>query len=370
MKVLLLGDINSIHTKKWAISLAASGIDVGIFSLGEPKSDWYADVKGVSNCNASGFGKSIFKRSIISKVNYLKLLPTLKKAIKNFQPDIVHAHYASSYGLLGQLSGFHPMFISVWGNDVYEFPKQGKVQKLILKSNLKNADKIFSTSLAMKKETEKYTSKEISVIPFGVDLDKFKRQSVESEFSPTDVVIGTIKTLEMDYAIDVLIHAFAIVCDRNPQMPLKLLICGEGSLQSVLIDLCKELGIADNTLFKGFIDHEEVPRYLNMIDVFGCLSDNESFGVAVVEAMACERPVVVSSVGGLSEVVKNGTSGSVVPPQRPELAADAIEIFAQNPLVREKIGHNARTRVVKFYDWNKCVDQMRNYYTSANINSN
>ena len=358
MRVLLLADINSIHTRRWAMSIAASGIEIGIFSLGKSKDEWYQDIEGITNCHESGFKASVFKSGIISKINYLKLLPSLKKALQRFQPDIVHAHYASSYGLFGKLSGFHPIYVSVWGSDVYEFPNRGKVQKVILKSNLKNADKIFSTSRAMKEETEKYTDKKIQVIPFGVDLDSFKPMVVESEFSSTDIVVGTIKTLEPNYAVDVLIRAFSIVCDRNPQLPLKLLICGQGSQQKILEKLCEALGIAEKTIFKGHIGHEEVPRYLNMIDIFGCLSDNESFGVAVVEAMACEKPVVVSNVGGLAEVVEKGRSGAVVPPQSPELAADAIETFALNPLVREKIGHNARSRVVKLYDWNKCVDSM------------
>lgn len=358
MRVLLLADINSIHTKRWATALAASGVEIGIFSLGKSNDEWYKGVEGITNCHASGFKASVFKSGIVSKINYLKLLPALKKALKSFQPDIVHVHYASSYGLLGKLSGFHPIYVSVWGNDVYEFPNRGKVQKVILKSNLKNADKIFSTSKAMKKETEKYTDKKIKVIPFGVDLDSFKPMVVETEFSSTDIVVGTIKTLEPDYAIDVLIRAFSIVCDRNPQLPLKLLICGQGSLRKMLEKLCKELGISKKVIFKGQISHTDVPRYLNMIDIFGCLSDNESFGVAVVEAMACEKPVVVSNVGGLAEVVENGRTGAVVPPQSPELAADVIETFALNPLVREKIGHNARARVVKLYDWKKCVATM------------
>ncbi len=358
MRVLLLADINSIHTRRWALAIAASGIEIGIFSLGKSNGDWYQQIDGITNCNEKGFAESVFKRGIISKLNYLKLIPALRKAIKKFNPDILHAHYASSYGLLGNLSGFQPLYISIWGNDVYEFPRRGKMQKLILKSNLKNADKIFSTSWSMKREAEKYTDKEIVVIPFGVDLDDFKPMTVESEFSSTDIVVGTIKTLESDYAIDVLIRAFAIVCDRNPQLPLKLLICGQGSMQNMLEGLCKDLGISDKTTFKGYINHEEVPRYLNMMQVFGCLSDNESFGVAVVEAMACEKPVVVSNVGGLPEVVENGRSGAVVPSQSPKLAADAIETLVLNPAVREKIGHNARSRVAKMYDWKKCVDSM------------
>ncbi|PCH93474.1 MAG: glycosyl transferase family 1 [Bacteroidetes bacterium] len=370
MKILLLGDINSIHIKKWAAALAGSGIEIGIFGLGKATEEWYQDIEYVSNCNEAGFSKSIFDSSLISKINYLNLLPKLKKAIKSFQPDIVHVHYASSYGLLGKLSGFHPIFVSVWGSDVYVFPNKGKLQNIVLKSNLKNADKIFSTSRDMKKETEKYTDKDIKVIPFGIDIENFKHMSVEREFAQEDIVLGTIKSLEKEYAIDVLIKAFSIVCDRNPQLQLKLMICGEGSLRNDLEALCNKLGIVDRTTFTGLVAHDEVPRYLNMIDVFGCLSDNESFGVAVAEAMACELPVVVSDVGGLPELVENGRSGSVVPPQSPVLAADAIEIFVLHPLVREKIGHNARLRIKTKFNWaNNVQDTVNSYLSNARSTS-
>lgn len=138
----------------------------------------------------------------------------MKKVITEFKPDILHAHYASSYGLLGALSGFHPYIISVCGSDVFDFPNTSFLHKIVLKYNLSVADKILSTSNVMAIETSKYTNKEIIVTPFGIDLDKFKPLSVKTIFNKENIVIGTITILEEKYGIEYLIRAFAIVKNK------------------------------------------------------------------------------------------------------------------------------------------------------------
>ena len=209
MRVLLLADAHSIHTIKWAKSLCQKNIELGVFSLNKLDEDLYKEDNievfyfSDRNCRdrSSGF----------KKISYLKALPFLKKVIKKFKPDIVHAHYASSYGLLGALSGFHPYIISVWGSDVFDFPNISFLHKAILKYNLMQADTILSTSHVMAVETKKYTNKDIIVTPFGIDLDQFKPMKVASVFQDDDIVIGTVKTLEEKYGIEYLIRAFSIV---------------------------------------------------------------------------------------------------------------------------------------------------------------
>ncbi len=151
-----------------------------------------------------------------SKIEYVKALPALKQAIKAFQPDVVHAHYATSYGMLGASSGFHPLIISVWGSDIYEFPIKSFLHKSFLKRNLRKADYIWSTGEAMAKEASKYTSKNIDITPFGIDLNAFKPMNVKSLFNDEDIVIGTIKSLESNYRIDLLIGAFEILNKNIP----------------------------------------------------------------------------------------------------------------------------------------------------------
>lgn len=366
MKVLILGDINSIHLRKWCTGLAEKGVSIGIFSLSAANSHWFEDIEQIEICAQGAIKQEdSFRKKLISKVQYLKVLPELLKVIKSFKPTIVHAHYASSYGLLGALSGFHPFYISVWGSDVFDFPNKGALYKTTLKTNFKKADKIFSTSHVMAEETKRYTSKDIQVIPFGVDLNVFKPASPENQPNGEEMVIGVIKSLEEEYAIDVLIKSFALLKERNKGLALKLLIVGKGSLEKKLKDISVELRIASDTDFVGFVDHQDIPKYHNMIDVFVCVSNSESFGVAVVEAMACSKPVVVSNIGGLPEVVEDGVSGLVVPPKNIEKTAEAIEKLIQNDTFRAEMGKKGRERVESMYDWNKCLIQMMKFYNTT-----
>jgi len=120
MKVLLLSDPNSPHTIKWARSLAENGMDIYIFGLGDYKEGVYEDYK---NIRVKVLNETITrKEGSLIKIKYLKALPIVKRIIREFKPDILHAHYASSYGLIGALSGFHPYIVSVWGSDVFSFP--------------------------------------------------------------------------------------------------------------------------------------------------------------------------------------------------------------------------------------------------------
>lgn len=365
MKLLLLSDAYSIHTIKWAKSLSKKGIEIAIFSLNynENEGNPYQHNNKIKIYYCAD--KNAKKRSSgFAKISYLKALPRLKQVIKEFKPNIVHAHYASSYGLLGALSGFHPFILSVWGSDVFDFPNISFLHKAVIKYNLAKADKILSTSKVMAIETNKYTDKEVIVTPFGIDLDKFKPVKVNSLFNKNDIVIGTVKTLEEKYGIEYLIKAFAIVKDKHKYLPLKLLIVGAGSLSMVLKKLTYDLGIEKDTIFTGKIAHELVPIYDNMlsVSVSVSVSNSESFGVAVIEASACGKPVVVSDVGGLPEVVKDGITGIVVPPSNPQKTAEAIEKLVLDVKLRKKMGEAGRKRVDKLYDWNKNVEQMIEIY--------
>jgi len=356
MRLLLLSDPNSPHTIKWVTSLASEGIDIFLVGLGNLQVRSY---DSFSNVRIETVNVEITRQEgSFKKVLYLKSLPLVKKIIRNFKPDIVHAHYATSYGLIGALSGFHPFVLSVWGSDVFSFPHKSPIHKMILKYNLQKADKILSTSYVMAKETSLYTKKEIEVIPFGVDITKFKPTNIGSLFDKNDIVVGTIKTLEEKYGVEYLIRAFKIVSDKYPDLPLKLLIVGGGSLEGKLKQLTKDLNIAEKTLFTGRVPFEEVPKYHNMIMIYVATSDSESFGVAVLEAMACEKPVIVSNVGGLPEVVEDGVTGFVVPPRNPVKTAEAIERLILDENLRKQMGRNGRERVKKFYNWDDNVRQM------------
>ena len=360
MKVLLLANGGSSHIQKWIRSLSEKGLDIGLFSLNHFEESIYSGCKNLSILNNPSYKNS---RSVFTKINYLTNNGLLKKQIQLYKPDILHAHYATSYGMLGAKSNFKPYVVSVWGSDVYDFPKKSPLHKNIVKRVLAKATVICSTSNCMKLETGKYTHSAMEIIPFGVDT---------SVFTPVDgftldkkeITVGIIKSLEKKYGIDFLIRAFKNVVGEHPKKILKLKIIGEGSKKEEYKKLCEELHIAEKVEFVGKVSHDEVIKYHQLIDIFVCLStlDSESFGVSLVEAMACGKPVVASDVAGFKEVIDSDANGILVPKNSYKEAAEAINFYINNPDLALKKGANARLHVLQKYSWNSNVEQMLNVY--------
>lgn len=363
MRIFILSDPNSVHTKRWISSLSKHNIEIFLFGLNKFDSSFYNQCANVS-VYAIDMISNLNNRvanGTFEKLRYLKILKTLKRKIKEFQPDILHAHYATSYGLLGALVNFHPYIISVWGSDVYDFPKVSFVHKWVLKYNFKKADKILSTSHIMAKETLKYTNKPIEIIPFGVDISLFKKKNI-SNFD-NKIVIGNVKTLSSKYGIDILIKSFKIVLDKNSQLDIVLKIIGEGEEKEHLIRLCESLNISDKVSFLGKIENKLLPDYYNSFSVSVSVSDSESFGVVAVESMACECPVVVSDADGFTEVVVDGETGFIVPKRDVAATATAIQKFIDDKnTLRDKMGKKGRKRVEKLYNWEDNVNQLIDVY--------
>ncbi|MHB8579929.1 MAG: glycosyltransferase [Ignavibacteriaceae bacterium] len=369
MKVLILADPSSPHTIKWVTNLSKKNIEIFLFGLTGYKPDNYSNIPDLKIYSLQLDGKLFAKRDgALSKVYYLKAIPFIRKIIREFKPDILHAHYASSYGLLGALSRFHPFILSVYGSDVYTFPRKNIFAKKLFKFNLSKADKILSTSCIMAEETMQYIKKQIEVTPFGVDLNIF-RPSVKKEilFDRNDIVIGTVKSLEDKYGIDFLIRTFKLVKDRYPELPLKLLIVGKGTKESELKRLVVELGIEDVTKFTGFVNYDEIHEYQNMIDiaVFVSTEDSESFGVSVLEASACGKPVIVSDAGGFPEVVEKDVTGLIVGKRNIAGTAEAIEELLLNRDLRLRLGENGTERVREKYNLNDNISQMIGIYKAV-----
>lgn len=360
IKVLLLSDSHSEHTEKWALGLASRGIHIGIFSFNKSTYNWFSGVENITLLHETDTTVNAQKKR--TKFQYIQYISDLKKAIREFQPDILHAHYATSYGLIGALSGFHPYIISVWGEDVYKFPNASGLHKSLLKYNLKKSDEILSTSDIMRNETRKYTHKDIMVTPFGVDTNEFKKKEVKKD--KDTICIGTIKSIEDKYGIKYIIEATKLLLPRIKNKKLKVLLVGSGTRIDHYKTIVKEEKLEDVIEFTGRVSFTEVSYYHNLLDVFLNVSvdDSESFGVAVVEAMACETPVIVSDVGGLKEVVDLGEYGIVVKKKNAEEIASAVERIINDEAYVKTITARARQHVLKKYDFNVCLDKMIHIY--------
>ena len=161
--------------------------------------------------------------------------------------------------------------------------------------------------------------------------------------------------------------AFQIVKNKYPDKKLKLLIVGGGSMYEHFNKLAVELGIADVTELTGFIPYKDISVYHNKLDIYVAVStyDDESFGVSILEASACGKAVVVSSVGGLPEVVVEGETGIIVPAKNELATADAIESLFLDAGKRKKMEEAGRDFVINNYDLKQNVRTMMKIYDSV-----
>ena len=365
MKLLILGDPSSSHIIKWVRALSENGIEITLFGVQDFYQKHYEGLEKF-NVHSLKLDKSLTdtNEGSLKKIQYFNSLKHIKKIIREFKPDIIHSHYISSYGLLGALSSFRPFIISVWGSDIFSFPNMSLIHKMSVKFSLLKADKILSTSKMMVNEVRKYSNKQVEITPFGVDVEKFKQAKVKSIFSEDDFVIGTIKKLEKKYGIIYLIQAFKILTEEYPDKSLKLLIGGGGTEREKLENLVNELGIKEKVFFAGYILPEDVPRYFNMLNIccISSIEDSESFGVAALEASACEIPVIASNIGGLPEVVEDGVTGFLVEKESPQAIVEAVNKLINDPKLRINLGRNGRKKVLNQYNWSKSVQQMISIY--------
>lgn len=360
LKVALLAGISSIHTTRWANALSERGYDIHLITRHR--------------------GGDILSEKV--KVHYLPFqgnkgyflnVPSLRMLLKKIKPDILHAHYASGYGTLGRLSGFHPYILSVWGGDVYDFPYESPFKMRLLQKNLRVADLIASTSHVMARQTHKIYKglPTISVTPFGIDITSFKPNATRK--NSYVITIGTVKRLAHKYGIDTLIKGFAEVrnslakSEKHIASRLRLLIVGGGSDRESLERLADSLKVADVTELTGAVPYDSVPDYLNKLDIYVAASrlDSESFGVAILEASACALPVVVTNVGGLPEVVEADVTGKIVRRDDHIALAKAIKQLVIDESLRKRMGQAGLKRVLDHYTWEDSVSIMEGVYQRA-----
>ena len=357
-KIAILSARNDIHTVRWVNGLIERGYEVHLFTMHSGGDPLHQEA-------------TVYHLPWQPPLGYFASGIRLRQMLSDLNPDMLHTHFASGYGLLGRLSGYHPHVLSVWGQDIYEFPNRSKIHRHVLQKNLDQADVICSTSQALARETHEIcpTLDPIYITPFGVDTNKFSPQAgSNAQRSDHSFVVGTVKNLEEKYGIDRLIEMFAILykkltkTNRKLAENLRLLIVGGGPERGAYEQLAQHRGISDRTTFVGNVPHDEVPSYLGEIDVYVALSRYESFGVAVIEASACECPVVVSDVGGLPEVVRDGKTGFVVPGENRKKAAQAVEKILTNLDLMIKMGEAGRRFVAATYSWSRSLDKMEIVY--------
>lgn len=362
MRILLLAAASSIHTVRWANALFDLGHEVMLAYLYNHENRNQELREGVR----------LLRLPVSGTKGYYLNAPALRRAAKEFEPDVVNAHYASGYGTLMRMAGLCHMVLSVWGSDVYDFPYQSRIQMRIVRKNLNYADRIASTSHCMAAQVCKLLGRQeqIYVTPFGVDTCAF---SPGAKREPSGgICIGNVKTLAPKYGIDCTIRAVRLLLDDLREDPagrsiadsIRCRIYGEGPQRQELERLIAELRLENVVTLEGAVSHDRVPEVLREMDIFcvNSLLDSESFGVSAVEAASAGLPVVVSDADGLREVTEDGVTGIVVPRNDPEKTAAALKKLVLDRQLREQMGAAGRKRVETLYDWDCNVQELIRVY--------
>ncbi len=355
MKICFVGPANSSHIVKWCNWFLKKGHKVSVISFTPGEIDG-ADMHLIDlKVDAGG--------SDIGKIKYMFTGKQIKKIIDEIKPDIINAHYATSYGVALALSGVKDYVLSVWGADIYDFPKKSPLHKFLLKLSLRKASHLFSTSRAMADEASKYTDKRFEITPFGVDMNLFnpdKRTRGRDE----DFIIGTVKALSDKYGIADILKAVSII-KKEGNVPVKVRIAGKGPQEDEYRKMAQDLGISDIVTWLGFISQEEAAaEWANMdVAIIPSTLESESFGVSAVEAEACGTAVVISDIPGLMEATKPGKSSVVVKRNNYEEIARAVEKLYFDEDLRNSLASEGLKYAGEKYELNYCFSNIEKIFS-------
>lgn len=202
-------------------------------------------------------------------------------------------------------------------------------------------------------------------IPFGIDLARFEpdpqsREAVRRElgFGTEVTLIGSIGHFGPEKGIDLAIRAFQALQTRSLREQVGLVIFGEGSHRAELERLAGDQRIC----FAGF--RSDIDRYMQGLDVLLHAPRQEAFGLVVIEAMATGLPVVASRVGGIPELVREGSTGFLAQPENPESFAQALELLVNNRSLRNRMAQEAHRIASAEYGSDLFARRHRDLYES------
>ena len=298
---------------------------------------------------------------------FLSLYLIIKKVQKEFDFDLIDSHYAYPDGfaavLVGQLLK-KPVIISARGSDVNLFRTFPVIQRLLRFSFLR-AERVIAVSRALKDAILRLNIPEekIEVIPNGVDLEKFKpiptdeaRQRLQLQGKSLLVSVGN---LNPNKGFDKLIKSVRILSEQDNQKDIHLVIIGEGALLKSLQGLVHSLGLEEHVSFVGEVPHEDLFLWYSAADVFCLASGREGWPNVLLEAMACSKPVVATSVGGIPEIVSSNELGVLVKRNEMEIARGISKALSKEWNSQE-IRKYAET-----HTWNRVTESLEETFRSA-----
>jgi len=347
MKILFMADGGLNHTWRWVEYFAGRGHVVHLLTLEEtpaalPCTVWRVEVRApgarlISSLlkpflgnKTAGPGRAAAPDPSLHILQYLLAVPDVRKIVRAVEPDVVNAQQVSNYGMLGAMSGFHPLVVTALGTDVLVLPRRSWPDKKRIAYALSRADLITSMADHM---TEVLTHElgaersKIIVNHFGLDPAVFT--PTDRPPSPADeVVLISTRHFRPVYNLEQLIRALPKVFDELTRA--RLVMYSDGPERPRIEELARELGVADRVDFRGSQPMAVVAGGLRDADIYVNVSRSDGANISLLEGMICGCYPVCSDIPACTQWVTDGENGTIIPLDDADALARAIIAAARD----------------------------------------
>jgi len=307
------------------------------------------------------------------KIGNTNLCPGLPAALRRERPDLIHSHLPTALFAGAAASAAEELgvpFILTYHNDLHGKGLKGLLaavyNRVGLPRLLAKADRVVTTSPGYAAKSPHLTvdDPKITSIPWGVDEEVF-RPPTDGGPQGTDLILGFLSLLDRHHrykGLETLLRAVA----ELPSVRLK--IGGAGEEQAWYRRLAADLGIAGRVDFLGFVPDLDLAAFYGACHAFVLPSTDarqEGFGLVLLEAMSCARPVITTPVVGMAADIEAREAGLLVPPGNPEALATAIRRLHEDRPALARLGANGRRLIQQRYTWTRVTDAYEALYREA-----
>jgi len=289
----------------------------------------------------------------------LSSLLALPAVRARYRPEALIVFFSLPSGPVGAAAHFFydlPYLVSLRGGDVPGLtPEVSWIHKLfspLRRLVLRNAVAVVANSEGLRELSEAADPVPVQVIPNGVDVDFF-RASPESWASARERFrILFVGRFQAQKNLKFLLDQLAALRGRRPGK-FEIHLVGDGPLRAELKSQAANLRLADDIVWHGWLQRDELSKICRSCHCFVNPSLYEGMPNAVLEAMACAKPIVASRVPGNDAVVQHGTTGFLFPLDQPATLRESLEALIDDPARAEEMGRRARAWVTRDFSWER-----------------
>lgn len=288
----------------------------------------------------------------------------VQKILRQEHFDVIHLHEPLMPALCPMVL-LHSRAVNVGTFHAYRERFSGyRYGRFLLRRFFDRIDGLVAVSRAARDYVHQYFPGQYTVIPNGIDLARFAAPDLEPlpQYQDGYYNILFVGRIEKRKGLEYLLRAFPLVQEVCPNS--RLIVVGEGRLRATLQHTVVERGLS-NVVFTGFVPAEDLPRYHRAAQVF-CVPATgfESFGIALLEAMAAGLPVVASDIVGFRQVISHGEDGLLVSPRDPVALAHALILLLCNQDLCRSMSLRGREKAA-LYDWSVIADRVLAFYRAT-----